>query len=1031
MEEEINALLLEVQDLKNELRDLQWGNTLKEIEPSVTAQHEQLDKLLDVISEKKNSASYKSIELFKRQQKQLETQVSHYNQVIQKLPPSLREEVEGKRELSLQRLKKVLSSAEVEFQKVYDEKQKEYDGASVQISNMWKEINDGKNQYETVSDNIKELQNTLQTLATVIKKESMFRLDAPVTVNIYDYMPFIGPLPATSEELQDTLYDNWPDFIWKDTSVPEQDPCKKKKHALNIAQNISMHYFNPFTELKGVLLNHSAGAGKSATASLIASTFVRDDTNRVIVWVTKPGLDHIGVDGITTQADVNVQQYTNGEPLEIKVHSDLVKVFTDNKPSLTKEEASCIASECMILLSSYASPQRKDSSVGTVGVMGCLDSCKNLSESKIAELCKKDYSKDKKVVLKGASAYVQHVVFVKLGIQWKTVQYNEFANLGGTSCVSYDSKSFKKNQTWIDYFRKSVTPKRGEDILENTLIVVDEAHLLVSSDKSETTITQSQCFIQRFLNIAYKSELLSGSRCCKWLLLTATPIIDHPLDLVNLSLLLNTKSLAEEYGFHKYTDVGPIQQGEKTTTNKPKTAENFTKAYKSPDGNKFTEHAVEGFKKMLHGKFSVFNYAGDFSHFSDPEVVYVPVDLQLLQVNQALTTCMVASGKNIDEETGKIVVEQSKGSFVYDNKTKTLSRDKSVTGARGLTIVNKKPPSECLQYTAISAEKINARDFAKKENNSAPTQQPKPRKTKLPASEPISMTALVKGKYTKLLENQENVNIFSPLMYTVLRQIETDRTMTKQFLQSYYKSLGGKAPPEATRMRFLKQTIHIDLKSRDDVWGTKLLEYLLSLPQFGEYKRINPRITNSDPPKMKVQNYIKEGVCDDYKGMIVLDGDIHKSRFNAYKKEAIDYFNNANNADGKKCLLLINTHRLREGISLYDVYVSHLVGYFTSRSYLIQAAYRGIRNCSNRSIPFMPKEGWKIKVRMYTPTFPNSEITGMSLYAMMDETTQTRQSLLNEMQSLLIENAYDAKLLKVINSHSNDVLERFQLSPNK
>ena len=79
----------------------------------------------------------------------------------------------------------------------------------------------------------------------------------------------------------------------------------------------------------------------------------------------------------------------------------------------------------------------------------------------------------------------------------------------------------------------------------------------------------------------------------------------------------------------------------------------------------------------------------------------------------------------------------------------------------------------------------------------------------------------------------------------------------------------------------------------------------------------------------------------------------------------------------------------------------------------------------------MPKEGWKIKVRMYTPTFPNSEITGMSLYAMMDETTQTRQSLLNEMQSLLIENAYDAKLLKVINSHSNDVLERFQLSPNK
>jgi hypothetical protein len=100
---------------------------------------------------------------------------------------------------------------------------------------------------------------------------------------------------------------------------------------------------------------------------------------------------------------------------------------------------------------------------------------------------------------------------------------------------------------------------------------------------------------------------------------------------------------------------------------------------------------------------------------------------------------------------------------------------------------------------------------------------------------------------------------------------------------------------------------------------------LLSLPQYGGYTRINPRLTISDPQPKKVQNYIREGICNDYKGMIVLDGDIHKSRFNAYKKEAIDYFNHSSNADGKKCLLLINTHRLREGISLYDVYVSHLV----------------------------------------------------------------------------------------------------------
>ena len=1049
----IAALVLEVKDLKQDFANIAWEKTIKEIEPLVTEKNKQLEKLELIIADKKKSAPQKFIELFKRQQQQIEGTLSHYKELIKKFPESLQEEVEEKRDVLLDRFQKVLLNAENQINNKYQEGQKQHDNQMLEIGEMFKEINNCKDTYDTVSTNITELNNTLEifyeTITKIQNNVKIFQLEAPVTVNIYEYMPFVETLPATSEELQTTLYKNWPDFVWKDTKVPETDVCKKKKHPLNIAQNISMHYFNPFTELKGVLLNHSAGAGKSATASLIASTFVRDDKNRVIVWVTKPGLDHIGVDGITTQADVNVQQYTNGEPLESKVHTDLVKEFQDNKPTLIQEDASNIAYECMSLLSKYVSPQRVQSDTErsitqTKSCYLCIEYCKKLLNSD------KDYSKMTKIILKGAVAYVQHVIFPKIGIQWKTAYYNEFAKLGG-SCESVDSnKNTGIPQKWINYFTKPVTPKRVNDILENMLIIVDEAHLLVSSEKSKDNITESKCFIQRFLNIAYKSETLSGSRACKWLLLTATPIIDHPLDLINLSLLINTKELAYEYGFHKYTDVGPIMQGNITTTNKAKTEAKFIKAYKNPNSNKFTDYAVEGFKKMLHGKFSVFNYAGDFSHFANPEVTYIPVDLQLLQIEQALTTCLPSTGKDIDETTANIVVEQSKGAFVYNNKNKTLSRDKSIGGVKGLKIVNKKTSPQCLQYTAISAEKINKRDFITQlstEDTKTDTTEvtrdettnkkhkgkknPKPRKIKLPASEPISMTSLVNGDYTKLLENKENVKIFSPLMYTVLKQIGTDRIMTKEFLNEKYKSMGSLAPPVNKQMKFLKQTIHIDLKSFQDSWGTKLLEYLLSLPQFGGYKRINPRITNAKPPTMKPEDYIKDGLCDDYKGMIVMDGDIHNSNFDNYKKQAINYFNDTSNADGKKCLLLINTYRLREGISLYDVHVTHMIGYFTSRAYLIQAAYRGIRNCSNRNIPFTAKEGWKIKVRMYTPTLPNSDITGISLYEMMDETTQTKQLLINQMESLLVKNAYDAKLLKVINTHSNNILGRFQLYPKK
>jgi hypothetical protein len=258
-------------------------------------------------------------------------------------------------------------------------------------------------------------------------------------------------------------------------------------------------------------------------------------------------------------------------------------------------------------------------------------------------------------------------------------------------------------------------------------------------------------------------------------------------------------------------------------------------------------------------------------------------------------------------------------------------------------------------------------------------------------------------------------------MAAVAHQIKEDRISSRNFLNQRYATTGT---PERERLQYLKQTIHVDLKSHLDVWGSKFLERILSMPEYGGYVRINKRLNSES--KVDPTNYIDPSIDrKDYKNMIVLDGAINNVKHRKSLDAAMAYFNNS--ADGKDCMLLINTWRFREGISLRGVYSTHVVGYLTSRAYLIQAAYRGIRNCSHRLVPY--DKGWDVKIHMYTPTFANSDLTGMKLYQLMDKSTAVNKALETEMDRLVKDTAFDALLLKAINDQSEEVFNRFQLAP--
>ena len=400
---------------------------------------------------------------------------------------------------------------------------------------------------------------------------------------------------------------------------------------MNLAQRITVHYFNPFNarEFKGVLLNHSAGSGKSATAALAASTWVRENHDRIVIWVTKPGLEHIGREGIMKQTDFNVQQYTQGIPLVDKVETDLSKLFRHHKQTLSQEDALAVARECLLMIGSLevdrhnyycmenllasttTNPQKKagkdkklqklhrpqshrESTWKPCDVM--IDRCKSFSQKQIDNLRDKLFDDQASKMLLGATIYTeQKIIEGVMGIQWKFMTYNQFARMGGagmnacTTDINYKKPLpiFHGGGTWREYMRQGIrsTPDRSQDPFRDCLVVVDEAHLLAVSEKLKGDIQESECFLKRFLNIAYSSDAHSDpEHACKWMLLTATAIVDNPVDLINLLLLLNTRAMAQKHKFLAYIDVGPRRgdpKNKKAKATKEKFTQNFQRCVES------------------------------------------------------------------------------------------------------------------------------------------------------------------------------------------------------------------------------------------------------------------------------------------------------------------------------------------------------------------------------------------------------------------------------------------------------------------
>ena len=136
------------------------------------------------------------------------------------------------------------------------------------------------------------------------------------------------------------------------------------------------------------------------------------------------------------------------------------------------------------------------------------------------------------------------------------------------------------------------------DLLNKTLIIIDEAHKLYGGDLKPAE-RPNMAIMEKLIKNSYK---VSTNNSCKLLIMTATPFTNSPLELFSLTNLFLTND------------------SEKITTNK----EEFKKQYMTSE-NILSESGVKNLANKLSGYISYLNREKDATQFAQPIMINVPI----------------------------------------------------------------------------------------------------------------------------------------------------------------------------------------------------------------------------------------------------------------------------------------------------------------------------------------------------------------------------------------------------------------------
>ena len=170
----------------------------------------------------------------------------------------------------------------------------------------------------------------------------------------------------------------------------------------------------------------------------------------------------------------------------------------------------------------------------------------------------------------------------------------------------------------------------SRDILNKTLIIIDEAHKLYGGDLKASERPNME-IMENLISNSYK---VSGVDSCKLMIMTATPFTNSPLELFALTNLFMTN------------------ESEKITTNK----EEFKKQYMTSQ-NILSESGLKVLANKLSGYISYLNREKDPTQFAQPIMINVPILMSHVE-NEDLRDAVYlnANVNSIEKDTEELII---------------------------------------------------------------------------------------------------------------------------------------------------------------------------------------------------------------------------------------------------------------------------------------------------------------------------------------------------------------------------------------
>jgi hypothetical protein len=357
------------------------------------------------------------------------------------------------------------------------------------------------------------------------------------------------PLENTNfEQMRQHIREHFSDFAWD--VVKMENLCQNKQTGgsgelikYTPTQDFIRHYFTPVNPLKGMLLYHSVGTGKTCTAIAAATgSFERNDYT--ILWVTRTTLKN-----------------------------DIWKNMFDQV---------------------------------------CNEQIRN-------QITRHD--------LKIPDEQNKRMRLLSKSWRIRPMSYKQFSNL-----VS------KQNA-----FYKTLVKINGEvDPLRKTLLIIDEAHKLYGGGDLSTIERPDMPAFHRALMNSYQ---VSGADSVKLLLMTATPITQNPMELIQLINLFK-----------------PADQ------QLPAVFDEFSQKYLMDNGE-FSEAGRDAYLNSIAGHISYLNREKDARQFAQPIIENISVP--------------IIEDITVAERFDKKIVREYMDSKVGDLKSQIMERAKELDGELG------------------------------------------------------------------------------------------------------------------------------------------------------------------------------------------------------------------------------------------------------------------------------------------------------------------------------------------------------------